>query len=72
VVECRNAPCDPLNPLEVLNWTHLGDGCNLLWVGSVAALGNDETEKHSPGNPKNAFLEVESDVVRSESGEGLL
>jgi hypothetical protein len=58
--------------LDVLNWAHLGDGCNLLQVGFNGALGNDETEQHSPRNPKNAFVGVESDAIRSESGEGLL
>jgi hypothetical protein len=72
VVECREAPYEPLNPLEVLNRAHLGDGRNLLWFGFDAALNNDETEQHSHGNPENAFLGIESDAIHSESSEGLL
>jgi hypothetical protein len=33
-------------------------------------LENNEIEQHSPRNPKNAFLEVEFDAIRLESGEG--
>jgi hypothetical protein len=56
VGECRETPCDPLNPLEVLNWAHLGDGRNLLWVGFDALLRDNGTKQHAPRNSKNAFL----------------
>jgi hypothetical protein len=72
MIECREAPCDPLNFFEVLNRAHLCDGCNLFWVGLDATLGNDETEQHSPRNPENSFLRVESYAICSEFGEGLL
>jgi hypothetical protein len=37
------ASYNALNPLEVVDWAHFGDGCDLFWVGFDAALENDET-----------------------------
>jgi hypothetical protein len=55
-----------------LNQTHPHDGRDLLWVGFDAMLRGDEPEQHTSRNPKNAFLGVEFDVVRSEFSKGLL
>jgi hypothetical protein len=37
------ASCDVLNPLEVVDRAHFGDGCDISRVGFDAALRNDET-----------------------------
>ena len=66
------APCNSLYPLYVLNRTHPHDGRDLLWVGFDAMLGDDETQQHTPWDPKNALLRVELNAICSEFCKGLL
>jgi hypothetical protein len=44
MAESHEASHDLLYPFYVLDWTHLGDDHNLLWVGFDAALRDDEPE----------------------------
>jgi hypothetical protein len=55
-----------LYPLYVLDWTHPGNGHNLLWVGFDAALRDDEPEQHTSRDPENTFFRVEFYAVLSE------
>ena len=66
------APGNSLYPLYVLNRAHPCDVRDLLWVGFDATLRDDETQQHTPWDPKNALLEVELNVVCLEFCKGLL
>ena len=66
------APCNSLYPLYVLNWAHPRDGRDLLRVGFDAMLRDDETQQHTPRDPKNILLQVELNAICSKFCEGLL
>ena len=55
-----------------MNQAHFGDDRDLLGDGLDAALRDDESEQHTPWDPKNALLGVEFDAVCLEFHEGLL
>ena len=59
-------------PLYVLNQAHPRDGQDFLWVGLDVTLEDNETQQHTPWDPKNALLKVELNAVCSEFYEGLL
>ena len=58
--------------LYALNQAHPCDVQDLLWVGFDAALSDDKTQQHAPRDPKNTFLRIEFDAIRSEFRKGLL
>ena len=72
VVERGEAPCNSVYSLYVLNRAHPCDGRDLLWVGFDATLRDDETQQHTPRDPKNALLGVELNAICSEFCEGLV
>ena len=43
-----------------------------LWVGFDATLRDDEAEQHTPRDPENTFLGIESDAIHPEFRKGLL
>ena len=61
-----------LNPFYVLNRAHSCDGRDFLRVGLNAALGDDEANQHALWDPKNTFLRIKFNAIRSEFCKGLL
>ena len=59
-------PITRCTPFYVLNQAYL------IWVSFNAMLGDDETQQHTPRDPKNALLGVELNAICSEFCEGLL
>jgi hypothetical protein len=69
--EGREASHEPLNVLDVPNWTHLGDGRDLIRVCFDATLGDDVPQELPPRDSECAFFRVQLNVEPSEVVEGL-
>jgi hypothetical protein len=59
-----------LNALDVLDWTHLGDGQDLVGVCFDAAFGNDVPQELPLGDSECSFFWVQLNIKSSEIVEG--
>jgi hypothetical protein len=58
-----------LYSFQVFDRPHVGDGCDFLWVGFDASLGDDEPEEHASGDPEDTLLGIEFHALRSQTLE---
>jgi hypothetical protein len=70
LVEGHEASHESLNVFDVLDWTHPGEGWDIIGVWFNAMFGNDVPQELPPGDSEGAFLRVQLVVESLEVLEG--
>jgi hypothetical protein len=56
MAEGREAPHESLNNLNIIDWSHFGDGRDFVRICFDAVLEDDVSQELAPGDSEGAFL----------------